>query len=101
MRIALGLLLAVTILTAQNANDTPDAHIAAAKAAAGEDFQNLFNFQCYGPGPGGQRTPPGAAAAGVPRGAGGRGAQGPPDRSTWYAEPVKVFDNVYFFGQTE
>ena len=26
---------------------------------------------------------------------------GPPDRSTWYAEPVKVFDNLYFFGQSE
>ena len=24
-----------------------------------------------------------------------------PDRSTWYAEPVKVFDNLYFFGQSE
>ena len=108
MRIALGLLLAVFILTAQDAKDSPDAHVAAAKAAAGEDFQNLFNFQCYGPGPGGQRTAPGAGAQGGPgrgqvggRGAGGRGQQGPPDRSTWYAEPVKVFDNLYFFGQSE
>jgi metallo-beta-lactamase class B len=33
--------------------------------------------------------------------AGGRGPAGPPDRSTWYAEPVKVFDNLYFFGQSE
>jgi metallo-beta-lactamase class B len=105
MRIATGLLLAVSILAAQNASDTPDAHFAAAKAAAGEDFQNLFNFQCYGPGPGGQRTPPGAGAGAQPgqgRGqGGGRGQQGQPDRSTWYAEPVKVFDNLYFFGQSE
>jgi metallo-beta-lactamase class B len=101
MRIALGLLLAVSTLTAQNANDTPDGHVAAAKAAAGEDFQNLFNFQCYGPGPGGQRAAPGAQ----PVQGGGRGGgprqPGPPDRSTWYAEPVKVFDNLYFFGQSE
>jgi metallo-beta-lactamase class B len=103
MRIALGLLLAVIPLTAQ---DTPDAHIAAAKAAAGEDFQNLFTFQCNGPGPRGQRAAPGPQAGGAPgrsaagRG-GGRGPQGPPDRSTWYAEPVKVFDNLYFFGQSE
>ena len=99
MKIALGLLLAVSTLPAQ---DDPDAHIAAAKAAAGEDFQNLFNFQCYGPGPGGQRAAPGAAAQ--PGRGGGRGGgrgQGPPDRSTWYAEPVKVFDNLYFFGQSE
>jgi metallo-beta-lactamase class B len=97
MKVALGLLVAVSMLTAQNANDTPDAHIAAAKAAAGEDFQNLFEFQCNGPGPGGPR----AAAAGA-RGPGrGRGPQGPPDPSTWHVEPVKVFDNLYFFGQSE
>ncbi|HEV8414378.1 MAG TPA: MBL fold metallo-hydrolase [Bryobacteraceae bacterium] len=104
MRISLGLLLAVATVAAQDANNTPDAHIAAAKAAAGEDFQNLFNFQCYGPGPGGQRTPPGAAPAAQPGRGAGRGggrAAGPPDRSTWYAEPVKVFDNLYFFGQSE
>ena len=45
-------------------------------------------------------------AAGAPRGAGrpgwsASGAPGPPDRSTWHAEPVKVFDNLYFFGQSE
>ena len=117
MRITLGLLPAVPAmfvltLAAQNTNDTandsPDAHFAAAKAAAGEDFQNLFNFQCYGPGPGGQRGPAaGARGQGGPgRGAGrggGRagGPRQPPDRSTWYAEPVKVFDNLYFFGQSE
>src|ERR1700691_1723521 len=108
MRIVLALLLAASPLPAQGANDTPDAHIAAAKAAAGEDFQNLFNFQCYGPGPGGQRAAAGAGTQpGQGRGqAGGRGAggqrqQGPPDRSTWYAEPVRVFDNLYFFGQSE
>jgi metallo-beta-lactamase class B len=85
---------------ASAANDTPDAHIAAAKAAAGE-FQNLFNFQCNGPGPGGQRAAAGGRG-GQGRGQGGaRGPQGPPDRSTWYAEPVKVFDNLYFFGQSE
>lgn len=101
MRLVLGLILAAGILGAQNihddANDNPDAHIAAAKAAAGDDFQNLLNFQCYGPGPGG----PGAAArTGAPRPGGPRPA-GPPDRSAWYAEPVKVFDNLYFFGQSE
>ena len=113
MRIAFGLLLAAATAMAQ---DTPEAHIAAAKAAAGDDFQNLFNFQCYGPGPGGQRAAPGAAARGgqgtaarggpgagrgTGRGGGGRGPQATPDRSTWHAEPVKAFDNLYFFGQSE
>src|ERR1700735_772606 len=94
MRIALGLLLAVSILPAQDTKDS-DAHIAAARAAAGEDFQNLFQFQCYGPGPGGPRAATGAA---VQR---GQRPPGPEERSTWYAEPVKVFDNLYFFGQSE
>src|SRR5215467_6596644 len=69
MKIALGLLLTASMLAAQTATDTPDAHIAAAKAAAGDDFQNLFNFQCNGPGPGGNR---GAAAGGGQRGVGQR-----------------------------
>lgn len=93
MRIPLGLVLAVATVAAQ---DSPEAHIAAAQAAAGDDFQNLFQFQCYGPGPGGPR---GGARGG--RGAGGPRRQGPPERSTWHAEPVKVFDNLYFFGQSE
>jgi metallo-beta-lactamase class B len=107
MKIALGLILAVLTLAAQDANDTPEAHVAAAKAAAGEDFQNLFNFQCNGPGSVGQRGGAAAGAQGQQGGrsgggrAGGQRPQGPPDRSTWHFEPVKVFDNLYFFGQSE
>ncbi len=97
MNVVLGLLVAASTLAAQDANNTPDAHIAAAKAAAGEDFQNLFNFQCNGPGPGGPR-----AATGVGRNLGedwrpwrwaGRwrtgagGAAGP--IPAWYAEPCE------------
>jgi metallo-beta-lactamase class B len=96
MRIALGLLLAASMLAAQNANDIPEAHVAIAKTAAGEDYRNLFNFLCAVPGPRG-----GGAGAAAQRGQGGGQRQGPPDRSTWYAEPVKVFDNLYFVGQTE
>lgn len=104
MRILSALLLTALISTAQDA----DSHAAAAKAAAGNDWQNLFNFQCYGPGPGGQRTPPGAAPAAAKGKQGGGGAgrgagkqAGPPPRETWYRDPVKVFDNLYFFGQSE
>jgi hypothetical protein len=48
--------LAVTLpLAAQDASkvtkDTAGTHFAAAKAAAGDDFQNLYEFQCNGPGP--------------------------------------------------
>jgi metallo-beta-lactamase class B len=99
MKLALSLLLAVSTLAAQTATDTPEAHFAAAKAAAGDDFQNLYNFQCFGPGPGGNGQRAGAGAG--PQRAGGQRQAGPPERSTWHAEPVKVFDNLYFFGQTE
>jgi metallo-beta-lactamase class B len=94
MRIAIGLLAVLSTLGAQ---ETADQHFGAAKSAAGDDFQNLFQFQCYGPGPGGaQGAGPGAVAAPrAPR------PTGPPERSTWHAEPVKVFDNLYFFGQSE
>ena len=93
-----GLALAVSavlplLAAPQNATDSADAHIAAAKAAAGDDFQNLFQFQCYGPGPGGQRASTRRAAS--------TRRSGPPERSTWHAEPVKVFDNLYFLGQSE
>jgi metallo-beta-lactamase class B len=101
MKIAPGSVLAVCMLAAQTANHTVDAHIAAAKAAAGDDFQNLFQFQCYGPGPGGPRSATGAGASAGQRAAGAQKQAGPPDRSTWYAEPVRVFDNLYFFGQSE
>ncbi len=98
MRILPCLLLSAIALAAQT---TSEAHLAAAKAAAGNDFQNLFNFQCYGPGPGGQRPVPGAPPP-APRAQGAAPRQpGPPDRSTWHLEPAKVFDNLYFFGQTE
>jgi len=81
-------------LTAQS---TPtEAHLAAAKAAAGTDFAGVFNRICNEAVP--QTAPP------VSRGGRGTVAQrppGPPPRETWHAEPVKVFDNLYFLGQTE
>src|SRR5688572_25675476 len=124
MKTVPGLLLAASMLAAQTPSDTPEAHVALAKTAAGEDYQNLFNFMCAAPGArggggggarggtgggggaargGGAGAPPaGAPAAGAaPRGQGGGGQRAAPDRSTWYAEPVKVFDNMYFVGQTE
>jgi hypothetical protein len=40
--VALGVLMGAGILAGQT--DTPDAHVARAKAAAANDYQNLFNF---------------------------------------------------------
>ena len=83
-------------LQTRPSEDTPDAHVALARTAAGDTYQNLFNFLCAAP------APRGEGAGAVPRGGGppggGRSA-GPPDRAAWYAAPVKVFDNLYFVGQ--
>src|SRR5579864_7536759 len=69
-----------------------DAHVAAAKAAAGTDFAGVFSRICA------EAVPPTTPAP--PRPAAPRPA-GPPPRESWHAEPVKVFDNLYFLGQTE
>jgi metallo-beta-lactamase class B len=67
------------------------AHLDAARMAAGKDFEGVFSRVCAEPGVSTAR----AAAAASARPA------GPPERSAWYAEPVKVFDNLYFVGQSE
>ena len=67
-------------VSGQTGADSVEAHVAAAKAAAGKEHTALLNL-CGGP------APP--------------AAQGPPERSQWHAEPLKVFDNLYFVGQTE
>jgi len=68
---------------AQPAANTVDAHLAAAKAAAGSDFTGTLARICIAP-----QTAPGADVRPPP----------PPDRATWFTEPAKVFDNVYFVG---
>jgi metallo-beta-lactamase class B len=68
---------------------------AAADATAGEGRRAAAATPQPGAAPTNPTTPPAA-------GRGGQGApQGPPPRSEWYAEPRKVFDNLYFVGQTE
>src|SRR5256885_1731524 len=96
MKIALALVLGASVLMGQTTPDAPETHVAAAKAAAGQDFEGLFNTLCPAPAP--AVAPRGQAPQ---RGQGGGQRQGPPDRSTWHAEPVKVFDNLYWLGQTE
>jgi metallo-beta-lactamase class B len=78
--------------TAQSNSNRVDAHLAAAKAAAGTDFAGVYNRICTEAAPPATPTPRPAA---VPR------PPGPPPRSEWHADPVKVFDNLYFLGQTE
>src|ERR1700730_11616499 len=73
----------VTDAAAQPAANPIEAHLAAAKAAAGFDFPGLLVRICVAP-----QTAPGADVAPPP----------PPNRASWYTEPAKVFDNLYFVG---
>jgi metallo-beta-lactamase class B len=79
--------LIVTASSAHAQNARVDEHIAAARAAAGE-HAGMVDRLCpreVSASPAGRRPPPG----------------GTPARETWYAEPVKVFDNLYYVGMTE
>ena len=78
---------------AQSDPGTVDAHLAAARAAAGQEYDHIFHLLC-------DATEPVPAVRGGQPPAAGR-SQGPPDRSTWHAEPIRVFDNLYWVGQTE
>jgi metallo-beta-lactamase class B len=68
-------------------------HIEAARKAAGKEHTGIFEGICTQFAQPVVNRPP--AAARRPRPA------GPPDRATWHAEPVKVFDNLYFVGEKE
>jgi metallo-beta-lactamase class B len=68
----------------QTAPDAIDIHLIAARNAAGFDFTGTLARLCIAP-------PLVTAVRDV--------APGPaPARETWYAEPAKVFDNLYFVG---
>jgi metallo-beta-lactamase class B len=78
----------VTALGMANADAQPaakniEAHLAAAKAAAEFDFTGTLARTCIAP-----QTAPGRDVAPAPA----------PDRKTWFTEPAKVFDNLYFVG---
>jgi metallo-beta-lactamase class B len=68
---------------AQTPASSIETHLAAAKAAAGFDFTGTLARVCIAP-----QTGPGRDVAPGPA----------PARSTWFTEPAKVFDNLYFVG---
>jgi metallo-beta-lactamase class B len=95
--LALALLLvpSTAILVAQTAADDAASHVDAARVAAGQEHRVFFERVCAPPPPIAPQPavapPQGAAAAAPP----------PPPREAWYADPVKVFDNLYWVGQSE
>jgi metallo-beta-lactamase class B len=72
-------------VSAQNTADEIDAHLIAARNAAGFDFTGTLARLCVAP----TLFPDGVRDL----------APGPaPARDSWFAEPAKVFDNLYFVG---
>ena len=95
---ALGLAigLAGAGVLAQSKADSAEAHVAAARAAAGQDHTGVFNGLCAAPAPAPAPAPQQAQARPpAPQ------PQGPPPRAQWHTEPAKVFDNLYYLGQSE
>ena len=76
--------IGVASAEAQPAANTIDAHLAAAKKAAGFDFPGLLAAICVAP-----RNAPTRDATPAPP---------PPNRESWYTEPARIFDDVYFVG---
>jgi metallo-beta-lactamase class B len=66
-------------------------HIEAARKAAGTENTGVFDVTCKYL----TQDRTAAAAPAAPR------QPGPPAHDTWHREPAKVFDNLYFLGQSE
>jgi len=96
-RAVTGTLLAVVALgtvglTAQQPTGTVESHLEAARTAAGDEHTYLFSRLCAEP----------IEAVGAPPAETDTPSALPstdPDRD-WYAEPVRVFDDLFFLGQT-
>jgi metallo-beta-lactamase class B len=73
-----------SLALAQNTQNEIDAHLTAARNAAGFDFTGTLARLCVAP----------AFTTGIRDAAPGK----PPARETWFTEPAKVFDNLYFVG---
>jgi len=85
-RLLAALLLTATSLAAA-AQPAVDAHLAAAKKAEGTDFPGTIARLCV--------------VADNPVGGGGGANAAPrpvPERAAWYAEPARMFDNLYWVG---
>ena len=101
---ALSAVLGATV-AAQQTPDTVEGHIAAAKALNDQSPTPFFTLcdrpSAAAPVPARGNAPAAGRENQPPRaGGGGRGggARQTPDRSQWAAEPVKVFDNLFYVG---
>src|SRR5947209_18970931 len=82
----------IGVASAQTLPTTVEGLVGVAKNAAGLEWSGTFLRLCIPPPP--AAPAPAAGARGGARGA----AAGPPAKDTWYAEPARVADNLYFLG---
>jgi metallo-beta-lactamase class B len=82
MRTILSVLAVTACCLNASAQPAVDAHLAAAKKAEGTDFPGTLARICVVP-----DAP-----------VGGGGPRPIPDRTSWYAEPARMFDNLYWVG---
>jgi metallo-beta-lactamase class B len=87
--------LAVTASARQAGPGSAESHIEAARRTAGPEYLQVFNDLCGSLTP----RPPARGAAAAARGP--APSAGPPPGSRWHLDPAKVFDNLYYLGQTE
>jgi metallo-beta-lactamase class B len=100
----------VGLIQAQDA-DTAAAHRTVDRNVGAKEWPELLRTVCPEPAAATQSPATAQGRAGAPAGtaggarggaaAQGRGGRVIPPREQWHAEPVKVFDNLYFVGQTE
>lgn len=83
--LALAVALGLSAAYGQNGASAIDGHLAAARNAAGFDFTGTLARLCVAP-------------PMMPLGIRDVAPGSPPARDTWYIEPAKVFDNLYFVG---
>jgi metallo-beta-lactamase class B len=91
--VSLGVVLAA-MGAGQSRRDAVDSHVEAARRAAGSEFLPVFDSLCG----------PLTAVVGAPASAPAQAARkeaGPPPRNQWHVDPMKVFDNLYYLGQSE
>lgn len=97
-RLLVGFALAGSVALGAQTTVSPEAlkHVDAARVAAGTEHAGVWKAVCD--------TALALAKAPSPRPDAASRPSGPPPapaRETWYAEPQKVFDNLYFVGMTE
>src|SRR5690348_6598328 len=89
--VVLALVIAATAATTTGSMQTSavgsvDGLVSAAKISAGLEWAGTFVRLCVAP-------PPAGGRGGAPA-----GQRTDPPKNTWYAEPAKVADNLYFLG---